>query len=109
VLAVLRLIYEEKRGEISLNSFPMITVADVLDKLRALAGFVPKKTRFTLILRRMQSLKLIQLRGDMSSESEMLPYPSLAFAFDSAAVDAFLEQIKTDTDNGAEESDDDQA
>ncbi len=116
-LVIARLIYEEKRNEISLLDFPVTTVGDIIEKYRALTGGQMKKTRLADILRRLTRLKLIRpLKADLIGDTQVLLYPSLAMALDNTAVQALYEKIEAEKGRMAgmdededEESDDNQA
>lgn len=93
-LLVLRLIYEERRHDISLGEFPVICVRDFLEKHSILSKRQIKKTRFREILRRFQSLKLIFIKGDETDpETSIYLYPSIPFALDGQAVDDIYSRI----------------
>jgi hypothetical protein len=117
LLVIARLLYEEKRNELSLLDFPVSTVGDIMEKYRALTGDQMKKTRLTDVLRRLTRLKLIRpLKGEFIGDTQVVLYPSLAMALDSTAVQELYEKIAADTgqaagldDESGEETDDDQA
>ncbi len=100
-LLVLRLIYEEKRHDISLGEFPVLCIRDFLEKFSILSKRQPKKTRFREILRRFQSLKLIHIEGDETDpETAIQLYPSIPFALDGQAIDDICTRISMlDTDS----------
>lgn len=102
-LLVLRLIYEEKRHDISLGEFPGICVRDFLEKFSILSKRQPKKTRFREILRRFQSLKLINIKGDETDPETLIQlYPSIPFALDGQAINDICARISIlDADSGA--------
>jgi hypothetical protein len=91
-LLVFRLLYEEKRTELSLTSFPSVTVLDFVEKYNALAHGSLKKTRLAEILRRLQSHKLIEaLSSDVTdAEGLVVLYPSLAVSVGRDSVDDLL-------------------
>lgn len=101
-LLVLRLIYEEKRHDISLGEFPVICVRDFLEKQGILSKRQIKKTRFREILRRFQALKLISIKGDETDpETTIQLYPSIPFALDGQAVNEICTRISMlDADSG---------
>lgn len=100
-LLVLRLIYEEKRHDISLGVFPVICIRDFLEKFSILSKRQLKKTRFREILRRFQALKLISIKGDEADpETAIQLYPSIPFALDGQAIDDIFARISMlDTDS----------
>jgi hypothetical protein len=91
-LLVFRLLYEEKRTELSLTSFPAVTVLDFTQKYEAMTNGSLKKTRLEEILRRLQSHKLIEvLSSDLSdAEGLLVLYPSLAISVNKDSIDELL-------------------
>jgi hypothetical protein len=107
-LLVFRLLYEEKRTELSLTGFPSMTVLDFTQRYDAMTGGNLKKTRLEEILRRLQSLKLIEvLSSDFSDvESLIVLYPSLAVSVDRDGIDELLGTLTGKTaGNNAEDTD----
>jgi hypothetical protein len=98
-LLVFRLLYEEKRTELSLTAFPSVTVLDFIEKYNAMTNSILKKTRIEEILRRLQSHKLIEvLSSDLSdSESLVVLYPSLAICVDKDSIDELLGTLTAKT------------
>lgn len=93
-LLVFRLLYEEKRHDISLGKFPVINVRDFLEKFNIVSRRTLKKTRFRDILRRFHSLKLVRINGDETDpESTLLLLPSIPFALDGQAIDEIAGRI----------------
>lgn len=101
-LLVFRLIYEEKRHDISLGEFPVICARDFIEKFSILSKRQPKKTRFREILRRFQSLKLINIKGDETDPETLIQlYPSIPFALDGQAINDICTRISMlDADSG---------
>ncbi|MDR3114133.1 MAG: DUF4194 domain-containing protein [Treponema sp.] len=91
-LLVFRLLYEEKRTELSLTSFPSITVLDFTQRYDAMTQGSLKKTRLEEILRRLQAHKLIEvLSSDLSdAEALIVLYPSLALSVSRDSIDELL-------------------
>jgi hypothetical protein len=91
-LLVFRLLYEEKRTELSLTSFPSVTVLDFEEKYNAMTNGSLKKTRLEEILRRLQSLKLIGvLSSDLTDKEGLIVlYPSLAVSVGRDSIDELL-------------------
>ncbi|MDR0758674.1 MAG: DUF4194 domain-containing protein [Treponema sp.] len=91
-LLVFRLLYEEKRAELSLASFPSVAVLDFTQKYDAMTNGNLKKTRLEEILRRLQAHKLIDvLSSDLSdAESLIVLYPSLAVSVNKDSLDELL-------------------
>jgi hypothetical protein len=94
-LLVFRLLYEEKRVELSLTSFPSVTVLDFTQKYDAMTNGTLKKTRLEEILRRLQAHKLIDvLSSDLSdAESLIVLYPSLAVSVNKDSIDELLSSL----------------
>jgi hypothetical protein len=100
----LRLLYEDKKLEVSLTSFPVVTVSDFQQKYNAMTGEEIKKTALINVLRRLSSCKLIALSSQDYADGEALIqlYPSIPFSVGREALDealAFLEK----TGKGEEE------
>lgn len=95
-LLILRLLYEEKRTELSLAAFPSIAVFDFLQRYRAVADGELKKTRLGELLRRLAGHRLIGLEGGEPTDPEtaILLYPSLALALDKDGIDEILEALE---------------
>ncbi|MBT3275876.1 MAG: DUF4194 domain-containing protein [Spirochaetales bacterium] len=85
---VFRLLYEEKRGEISLGSQIGVQQLEFQDRFRVLTERRLSKTRLTAVLRRLQGLKLINLRGEADDPGTLiLIYPSIVFCLDAQGVE----------------------
>ncbi len=88
LLLVLRLLFEEKAGELSLHGERTVRQQDILEKYRVLADATWKKTRYLAMLRRFQVLRLIRIVGSESDpEATVILHPSISFALDGMAVD----------------------
>ena len=88
VALILRLLYEEKAGEIELHGERTVRRHEIQDRYRALTRTSIRKTPFLAILRRLQSLRLIRLVGDDNDpDATVLLYPSLAFALDAGSIE----------------------
>jgi len=86
---VLRLLYEDKKLEVSLTAFPVITVANFQQKYNAVTGDEIKKTALINVLRRLSSCKLIALETQDYSDPEALIqlYPSIPLSIGRDALD----------------------
>jgi hypothetical protein len=106
-LLVMRLLYEEKRAELSLSAFPAITVFDFVQKYNAMVDAEIKKTRIAALLQRLQVCKLIDVRSPDISDMEgmIILYPSLAISVDRDSIDELLASLtgKDEPDAGDEE------
>lgn len=91
-LLVLRLVFEEKRKELSLAAFPAITVFDFLQRYKALTDRDLAKTRLAELLKRLAAYRLIGLPQDtIDPEGSIMLFPSLALTLDQVAI----EEIET--------------
>jgi hypothetical protein len=94
-ILIARLLYEEKRAELSLTAFPTVTVFDFREKYRVMTGDELKKTRLTEILRRLQINKLIEVDSPELSDQEglIILYPSVAMSIDRDSIDELLASL----------------
>ncbi|MDR0731226.1 MAG: DUF4194 domain-containing protein [Treponema sp.] len=94
-LLTARLLYEEKRVELSLTAFPSITVFDFVQRYNVLVGDEIRKTRLVEVLRRLQSHKLIEVdsRDPSDAEGVIILYPSLAMSVDRDSIDELLRSL----------------
>ncbi|MDR0669817.1 MAG: DUF4194 domain-containing protein [Treponema sp.] len=94
-LLTARLLYEEKRLELSLTAFPSITVFDFVQRYNVLVGDEIRKTRLVEVLRRLQSHKLIEIdsRDPSDAEGMIILYPSLAMSVDRDSIDELLQSL----------------
>ncbi|MDR3356244.1 MAG: DUF4194 domain-containing protein [Spirochaetaceae bacterium] len=95
-LLVARVMYEEKRADLSLTRFPVITVEDFVQKYGALTGAKLNKTRLSDTLRRLQTHKLIDINSAEISDAEgtMILYPSIAMTVDHDSIDDMLSALR---------------
>jgi hypothetical protein len=108
LLLVLRLLFEEKAGEIALHGERTVRQQDILQKFRVLADSTWKKTRYLSMLRRFQVLRLIRVVGvESDPEATVILYPSIPFALDGMAIEEAASRIKQaaalDADPGTDE------
>jgi hypothetical protein len=94
-LLTARLLYEEKRTELSLAAFPAVTVFDFVQRYNVMVGEEIKKTRLVEVLRRLQTLKLIDTDSRDLSDGEgiIILYPSLAMSVDRDSIDELLASL----------------
>ena len=108
MLLVLRLLYEERAGTVTLHGERTAAQHELVDRIRSLSGRTVTKTRFVSSLRRLQALKLIRVLGDEADpETVIVLYPSIAFALESTALDEIIERLDSYRPDG--ESVDDSA
>jgi hypothetical protein len=103
---VLRIMYEDKKLEVSLTAFPVVSIADFQQKYNAMTGEDIKKTALINVLRRLVSCKLIGLESkDYASPDGLLQlYPSIPLSVNRDALDdgiAFLNRRETGEDEEA--------
>lgn len=106
MLLILRLLFEEKAGEIALHGERTVRQQDIQEKYRVLAESTWKKTRYLMMLRRFQTLRLIRIVGeDSDPEATVVLYPSIPFALDGIAIDDAVARI-AEAVGGEAQSDD---
>ncbi|MDR0590079.1 MAG: DUF4194 domain-containing protein [Spirochaetaceae bacterium] len=105
-LLTARLLYEEKRVELSLTAFPTVTVFDFVQKYNVMVGDEIKKTRLIEVLRRLQSHKLVEVDSQDLSDMEgmIILYPSLAMSVDRDSIDELLASLAHKGKTGGGES-----
>ena len=103
---VLRLIYEEKRIEVTLTKFPVISVRDFQDKFNAMTGEEIKKTALINVLRRLSSCKLISVESHDYSDPEGIIqlYPSIPLSINRDALNAAMELLEADNETADAET-----
>jgi hypothetical protein len=88
IALILRLLYEEKAGELELHGERTVRRGEIQDRYQSLARNTLRKTPFLTILRRFQALRLIRLVGDDADpDAPVVLYPSLAFALDGGTIE----------------------
>jgi len=89
---VLRLLYEDKRLEVFLTKFPVVTIRDFQDKYNAMTGEDIKKTALTKVLSRLSSCKLVSVESQDYADPEGIIqlYPSIPLSIDRNALDEAL-------------------
>ena len=93
-LLVFRVIYEEKKGEINLGTEPSVRQEEFMNKYKVFTGRQLKKTATSVLLRRLQSLKLIRCLGsETDPDTVILLYPSIPFALDKENIDSVYRRI----------------
>jgi Domain of unknown function (DUF4194) len=106
LLLILRLLFEEKAGEISLHEERTVRQQDIVEKYRVLADATWKKTRYLAMLRRFQALRLIRIVGSESDpEATVILYPSIPFALDGMAVEEAAARIQEAAGMGQSQAD----
>ena len=103
---VLRLLYEEKRVEVTLTKFPVVTVRDFQDKYNAMTGEDIKKTALIKVLARLSSCKLISVESQDYADPEGIIqlYPSIPLSIDRSALDEALKILGNKGNENEEEA-----
>jgi hypothetical protein len=88
----LRLLYEDKKLEVSLTAFPVITIGDFQQKYNAMTGEDIKKTALTNVLHKLSSCKLISVEAQDYRDPEGIIqlYPSIPLSIDRNALNEAL-------------------
>jgi hypothetical protein len=90
-LLVARLLFEEKRTELTLARYPSVRTFDFAQRYRAITGDDIKKTRLSEILRKFAAWRLIDVPSEPTDpEGIIVLYPSLALTLDQAGIDEIL-------------------
>jgi len=99
---VLRLLYEDKKLEVSLTKFPIVSVRDFQDKFNAMTGEEIRKTALVKVLSRLSSCKLISVEsGDYSDPEGIIQlYPSIPMSIDRNALDVAVAVLESKGDSG---------
>ncbi|MFP4431197.1 MAG: DUF4194 domain-containing protein [Spirochaetaceae bacterium] len=106
-LLVLRLLYEEKAGELVIHGERTVRQEEVQDRLRTIADLSYKKTPFVSLLRRFQALRLIQVVGsEEDPEATVILFPSIPFVLDGVSLDDIAERIDS-YNRGRDEAEED--
>jgi len=103
---VLRLLYEEKRFEVSLTKFPIVSIRDFQDKYNAMTGEDIKKTALIKVLTRLSSCKLISIESQDYADPEGIIqlYPSIPLSIDRTALDEAVRILGNKAETGEETS-----
>lgn len=97
-LLALRLLFEERRNEVSLTDYPSVTVFDFVERYKALTEGDLKKTRLVELLRRFASFKLIRPpREEIDPDGQLVLYPSLAVVLDQDGIEEILSFIQAES------------
>jgi hypothetical protein len=104
---VLRLIYEDKKLEVSLAKFPAVTIRDFQDKYNAMTGEEIKKTALIKVLTRLSSCKLVSVESRDYADPEAIIqlYPSIPLSIDRNALDEASVLLGKKQEPGREDED----
>ena len=102
---VLRLLYEEKRLEVTLTKFPVLSIRDFQDKYNAMTGEEIKKTALIKILSRLYSCKLVSVESHDYADPEGIIqlYPSIPLCIDRNALDEAIAVLGSSEESDGEE------
>ncbi len=107
-LLVLRLLYEEKTGELAIHGERTVRQEEIQDRLRTVADIAYKKTPFVSLLRRFQALRLIQVVGSEDDpEATVILFPSIPFVLDGVSLEEIAKRIDTYNQGSEEEPEED--
>jgi len=99
---VLRLLYDDKKNEVSLTKFPVVTVRDFQDKYNAMTGDEINKTTLKKTLAKLSSCKLISVESQDYADPEGIIqlYPSIPISIDRNALDNAIALLKDKSEDG---------
>jgi len=99
---VLRLLYDDKKNEVSLTKFPVVTVRDFQDKYNAMTGDEINKTTLKKVLAKLSSCKLISVESQDYADPEGIIqlYPSIPISIDRNALDNAIALLKDKSEDG---------
>jgi hypothetical protein len=97
---VLRLLYEDKKLEVSLTKFPVVSVRDFQDKFNAMTGDDIKKTALKKVLTRLSSCKLVSIESSDYTDPEAVIslYPSIPLSIDRNALDIAIAALENESE-----------
>lgn len=102
-LLILRLLYEEKAGELVIHGERTVRRQEIQDRLRTVADLSYKKTPFISLLRRFQALRLVQVVGsEEDPEATVILFPSIPFVLDGLSLSDIAERIDSYRRSGEE-------
>lgn len=108
-LLVIRLLYEEKAGELVLHGERTVRQQEIQDRLRSTADISYRKTPFVTLLRRFQALRLIQVVGsEEDPEATVVLYPSIPFVLDGVSLNEIAERVAAYTTGETDDADDEE-
>jgi hypothetical protein len=99
---VLRLLYEDKKLEVSLTSFPVVTISDFQQKYNAMTGDEIRKTALINVIRRLSSCKLIAVDTLDYADPEgfIMLYPSIPLSIDRDGIDEAVAYLQSKDGDG---------
>ncbi|MDR1176231.1 MAG: DUF4194 domain-containing protein [Treponema sp.] len=108
---VLRLLYEDKKIEVSLTGFPVVTISDFQQKYNAMTGNEIRKTALINVIRRLSSCKLIAVDTQDCADPEglIVLYPSIPLSIDRDGIDEAVSYLQNKTGNSENEDEGDES
>jgi hypothetical protein len=103
---VLRLLYEDKKLEVSLASFPVVTVSDFQQKYNAMTGDEIRKTALINVMHRLSACKLIAVESQDYADPEglIMLYPSIPLSIDRDGIDEAVRYLQSKAGDGDSEN-----
>jgi hypothetical protein len=103
---VLRLLYEDKKLEVSLTGFPTAAISDFQQKYNAMTGDEIKKTALINVMRRLSSCKLIAVESQDYADPEglIVLYPSIPLSIDRDGIDEAVRYLQSKDGNESGEA-----
>ncbi|MFP4409543.1 MAG: DUF4194 domain-containing protein [Spirochaetaceae bacterium] len=109
LLLILRILYEEKAGELVIHGERTVRQQEIQDRLRTVADISYRKTPFVSLLRRFQALRLIQVLGsEEDPEATVILFPSIPFVLDGLSLEALHERLESYRGGESEADEDEQ-
>jgi hypothetical protein len=99
---VLRLLYEDKKLEVTLTKFPVVTVRDFQDKYNAMTGDEINKTTLKKVLTKLSGCKLISVESQDYADPEAVIqlYPSIPLSIDRNALNTAIALLGDKSEDG---------
>jgi hypothetical protein len=98
-------LYEDKKIEVSLTSFPVVTISDFQQKYNAMTGNEIRKTALINVIRRLSSCKLIAVDTQDYADPEglIILYPSIPLSIDRDGIDEAVSYLQNRAGDGEDE------
>jgi hypothetical protein len=100
----LRLLYEDKKLEVSLTAFPVTTIGEFQQKYNAMTGSEIKKTALAAVLSKLSSCKLISIETQDYADPDGIIqlYPSIPLSIERGALDEAVAFLSKKENNDGE-------
>jgi len=101
---VMRRLYDDKKNEVTLTKFPVVTIRDFQDKYNAMTGDEINKTTLKKVLAKLSSCKLISVESQDYADPEGIiqMYPSIPISIDRNALDNAIALLGDKSEDGEE-------